>query len=297
MIIDLHIHSTHSDGSLTVSEIVTRARNSGLVAIAITDHDCINGARELLTAVDPPPRLKFLSGVEISAAFPPGFGMKGSLHILGYGFDVENYALNETLSTLQQARENRNPQIIAKLLKLGVSVDMKELSAIAGSSNPGRPHIAQLLVRKNVVASIDDAFKKLLGHGRPAYVDKFRIETRKAIAVIRQAGGIPVLAHPYLIGSDADENRIETLVELLVEMGLGGIEVYYTEHSLKQTAHLAKLAQQKGLLMTGGSDFHGHLNNQVEMGIGKGSLQVPLELYQKLVDALPESGKASPAIV
>ena len=289
MIIDLHIHSTHSDGSLSVSEIVATARNSGLAAIAITDHDCINGARELLTAADQPPLPQFLSGVEISAAFPPGIDMKGSLHILGYGFDVENYALNEALSTLQQARENRNPQIIAKLQSLGIEVDTEELSEIAGGSNPGRPHIAQLLVQKKVVASIDDAFRKLLGYGRPAYVDKYRIETDKAIAVIKQAGGIPVLAHPYLIGNHADENRIEMLVEPLIEMGLGGIEVYYTEHSLKQTAHLAKFAHQKGLVMTGGSDFHGHVNNQVKMGIGKGSLQVPLEIYDKLVNALPKS--------
>lgn len=293
MIVDLHIHSTHSDGSLSVSEIIARARHTGLAAISITDHDCINGAKEVLTSVDLPPRLKFLPGVEISAAAPPGFPLKGSLHILGYGFDVDNDFLNETLSTLQQARENRNPQIISRLQKLGVAIDKSEISAIAGNSSPGRPHIAQALVHKKIVASIEEAFRQLLGNGRPAYVDKYRIEAEKAIEVIRQAGGIPILAHPYLIGDHPDPTRIETLVEILMEMGIGGIEVYYPEHSDQQTTHLATLARQKGLLMTGGSDFHGDINAQVEMGIGTGSLQVPLALYQKLVEAIQESNRDS----
>jgi hypothetical protein len=281
--IDLHIHSTYSDGSLTPSEIIASARQLGLAAIAITDHDCINGSKEVLQSIDLPPSLNFLTGIEISAAFPEGFPRKGSLHILGYGFDINNLDLNQILTILQHARNDRNPRIIRKLNKLGIAIDLKEVSALAGDSVLGRPHIAQTLVSKNVATSIDDAFNRFLGYGQPAYVDKYRIETQKAIQIIRQAGGIAVLAHPGLIETDDDDNNVEPLLKILIDMGLGGMEVYYSEHSGKQTAYFTQLAQRYNLLMTGGTDFHGQINNQIQMGTGKGNLNIPFELYEALI--------------
>jgi predicted metal-dependent phosphoesterase TrpH len=289
--IDLHIHTNYSDGSLSPSEIVAAAQHYGLAAIAITDHDCISGAKEVLESVDLPPSLSFITGIEISASFPPGFTSKGSLHILGYGFDIDDSDLNNTLKILQNARENRNPEIIRKLNQMGVPIELREVSDIAGDSVLGRPHIAQALVQKKVVNSIDDAFTAFLGYGQPAYVDKYRIEAQKAIDIIRQAGGVPVLAHPYLITSGDRGNALETLLNTLIDMGLGGLEVFYSEHTPQQTHYFSQLCQRYQLIMTGGSDFHGQINDHIQMGIGKGNLSVPFRVYERLMKAVARSQK------
>jgi predicted metal-dependent phosphoesterase TrpH len=278
--IDLHIHSTASDGSFTPAEIIDHAQKLNLGAIAITDHDSIDGSREALrTGV--PPSLNFLTGVEISAAHPPFFPGSGSFHILGYDIHLDNRDLNQALNKLQDARKNRNPAILKCLNKLGFRISLEEVNQEVGDGQLGRPHIAYAMVKKGFVASIDEAFDKYLGTNGPAYVDKYRIECEQAITIIRAAGGFPVLAHPALLNIENNQ-KLDVLLQNLLKIGLAGIEVYYPGHSPQQIRQYTELANKYGLLMTGGTDFHGTITPQIKMGSGKGTLFIPYQLYEKL---------------
>lgn len=280
--IDLHIHSRASDGTLSPAEILALALRLNLGAIAITDHDSIAGSREaLLCGI--PDHLGFLSGVEISAEPPPSYPGAGSIHILGYGFRLDDPELNRALEKLQDSRRGRNPEIIARLNKLGIAIRIEEVEREAGDGQPGRPHIAKLLIRKGVVKTMDDAFDRYLGNGKPAYVDKFRIESSQAIELINAAGGIPVLAHPCLLELERAE-QLEDLLQEMMSMGLKGLEVYYPLNSPQQTRQYVDLAARHRLLMTGGTDFHGDIQPEIQMGVGKGDFHVPFGLYEKLIE-------------
>ena len=191
-------------------------------------------------------------------------------------------ALNHALEKLQQARKNRNPAIISRLNELGISISLDEVRELAGDAQLGRPHIAQMMISKGVVSSIDEAFDQFLGADKPAYVDKYRVECSKAINAIRGAGGIPVLAHPGLLEYE-NEDQLNDLLGQLKQMGIEGVEVYYSEHSAEQTRLFAELARRHNLLMTGGTDFHGSIQPEINIGSGKGDLFVPYELYEKLI--------------
>jgi predicted metal-dependent phosphoesterase TrpH len=281
--IDLHIHSTASDGTLSPLEILRLARKLNLGAIAITDHDTVDGAKEAL-ALEIPASLQFLTGVEISAEPPPSFSSPGSFHILGYAIDPDDPVLNQTLRKLQEARKNRNPRIIEILNDLGFNLALSEVQEESGECQLGRPHIAQLMVTKGYVHSIDEAFDRYLGKGRPAYVDKYRIGSARAIEIILDAGGVPVLAHPFLLQAQ-DDTVLEDLVVTLMEMGLMGMEVYYPEHPPDKTADYIKIAKKHRLLMTGGTDFHGAIKPEIQMGFGNGDLFIPYELYERLIQS------------
>jgi len=281
--IDLHIHSTASDGSFTPAEILEHAQKLNLAAIAITDHDAIDGSREALR-IGIPPSFNFLTGVEISAAHPPFFPGSGSFHILGYNINLDNRELNQALSRLQDARRNRNPAILRRLNELGFQITLEEVNQEVGEGQLGRPHIAYAMVKKGFVASIDEAFDKYLGTNGPAYVDKYRIECEQAINIIRAAGGVPVLAHPALLNIENNQ-KLDSLLKNLVKMELKGIEVYYPEHSPRQVRQYTELAGKYGLLMTGGTDFHGTITPEIKMGSGNGSMCIPYLLYEKLVGA------------
>jgi predicted metal-dependent phosphoesterase TrpH len=278
--IDLHIHTTASDGTYTPAEVILRAQKLKLKAIAITDHDTVAGSSEALNS-GIPPALDFLTGVEISAAPPPSYPHSGSFHLLGYSVRLNNTELNQTLEKLQKARKNRNPAIIDRLKKLDIQLTLDEVRQEVGEAQLGRPHIARMMVKKGVVASIDEAFDKFLGVDKPAYVDKYRVRCSKAIDVILGSGGIPVLAHPGLLDYE-NEEQLDDLIGQLKKMGIKGIEVYYSEHNPDQTRLFAELARRHNLLMTGGTDFHGAIHPEIEMGSGKGDLFVPYELYLKL---------------
>ena len=279
--IDLHIHTTASDGTFTPEQVVSHAHQLKLKAIAITDHDTVAGSKEALRS-GVPHSLGFLTGVEISSTPPPSYPGSGSFHLLGYSIRLDDPNLNRTLEKLQQARKNRNPAIINRLNKLGISITLDEVRKEAGEGQLGRPHIAQLMVKKGVVASINEAFDQFLGTGKPAYVDKQRVECFKAIEIILDAGGVPVLAHPGLLDYKT-EDQLDELVGKLKKAGLQGMEVYYSGHTQDQTRLYADLAQRHGLLMTGGSDFHGAIQPEIEMGSGQGDLIVPYELFEKLI--------------
>ena len=279
--VDLHIHSTASDGTLTPPEIINLASGLKLGAISITDHDTLDGSRQAIAA-GIPDSLGFLTGVEISAQRPAIFPGKGSCHILGYRIDLENQALNAALQNLQAARKNRNPKILERLRDLGINLSMEAVKAAAGQEGQiGRPHIAQVMLDKGVVPTYNAAFDDYLATGKPAYVDKDRVDCQQAIDLIRAAGGIPVLAHPVLLGTP--QGRLDDImIESLKEMGLMGIEVLYPEHAPDLQAHYRNLAGRHGLLISGGTDFHGEFKPGIQLGTGKGDLCVPLELFHAL---------------
>ena len=304
--IDLHIHSNASDGSLSPSEIMKEAIDQGLLAIAITDHDTINGVKTAIESGIPHP-LEFITGIEISAHAPVEYADIGTLHILGYGISIYDVMLQKNLKKLKDARRQRNPQIIEKLNQLGFPLTLEEVKEICGPGQMGRPHIAQAMVEKGYVSSFNKAFDLYLGSDKPAYVDKFRLTSQQAIDLIKEAGGLAVLAHPGLIPTiespfeyknvpSKERTSILHLISRLMGMGLAGIEVYHTDHSPEQTAFFEKLATKKGLLMTGGSDFHGALKPEIAMGKGEGALHVDHSLYKTLCMAVDDERLKRPAL-
>ncbi len=282
--IDLHLHSTASDGTFAPSEIINLAQEQNLKAIAITDHDTLEGSKEA-QRLGIPSALQFLTGVEISASPPSAIDCPGSFHILGYALRLDEPELNKTLGVLQRARKNRNPRIVDRLNSLGFVFSINDVKKEAGQGQIGRPHIASYMVKKGFVSSIDEAFQKYLAYGKPAYEDKFRIDCEKALALINGAGGLPVLAHPFLLNIK-NNGDLEKLIIVLKDIGLKGIEVYYPDHPPEKTVFYAEIAEKYDLVMTGGTDFHGSLTPEIQMGTGRGNFFVPYELYEKLILSL-----------
>jgi 3',5'-nucleoside bisphosphate phosphatase len=258
---DLHCHSTASDGSLPPTEVVQLAQRSGVSAMSLTDHDTVAGVPE---AAAEAARLgiDFVSGIEISCEFRA----PGTLHLLGYGVDPQSEDLQALTRQLIEARDNRNPRMIAKLNEVGVAVTMDEWEQEAGGDVVGRPHLAQILVRKGYVSSVKNAFDKYLGQGGLAYFDKERLAPRQAFDLVRQAGGLPVLAHPIQLRTENDA-QLERVVKDLVDLGLAGIEVMHSDHTPELVEKYTKLADRHGLLKTGGSDFHGQNKKDIELGV------------------------------
>ncbi len=278
--IDLHIHSTASDGTFSPSGIIALAEKIKLGAISITDHDAIEGSKEAFS-LDRPGPMEFLTGVEISVEPPPGFLCRGSFHILGYGIRLDDNALNRTLQELRKAREDRNPRILEKLSGLGFNISMPDIEAKVGGGQIGRPHIARRMVEKGFAGDVDEAFGKYLAKGKPAYVDKRRLACGEGIRMISEAGGISVLAHPFLL-KPYDNHDIKELLPVLKSMGLKGLEAHYTEHPPGMADYYARMAKRHGLVITGGSDFHGTIKPAISMGTGKGDLFVPFECYETI---------------
>jgi len=279
--IDLHIHSTASDGTLSPVEILRLAEKLNLGAISITDHDTLKGSRDLVEAAGSS-AVRVLTGIEISTIPPASYAVSGSFHILGYGIRLHDPVLNQTLETLQHARENRNPLIIGRLNAMGLDMTLEEVIQASGEAQIGRPHIAQMMIKKGFVRTFDEAFDVYLGFNKPAYVDKYRLDCQKAIEMIMEAGGTPVLAHPLLLGIP-DHSRMESLVATLKDMGLQGIEVYYPEHSSENTAFYSRLALSHDLAITGGTDFHGAIKPDIQLGSGKGDFFVPYAVFDLLL--------------
>lgn len=271
-IIDLHAHTIHSDGSATPSELIERAKINGASAVAITDHDTVSGLDEGRTAAATL-GIEFINGLELSAEYSPG-----TMHILGYYIDDLHEGLSATLEDLRAAREARNPEIARRLQALGCDVQYAEVAALAGNDVVGRPHFARVLVEKGHAASIQDAFNRFLAKGAAAYVEKKRLSPADAIAVIHQAGGVAVLAHPYQL--KLSEDALEALVNELVEMGLDGIEAIYSRHSPADRERYSKLAERHRLLITGGSDYHGSYKPDINIVKGLGDLAVPYSLLE-----------------
>lgn len=249
--IDLHTHTTASDGSLKPEQLVYLAKEKGLTAIAVTDHDTTAGIEAALQA-GRQKNLEVLPGIEISTRY-----QGKEIHVLGYYIDFENDALQDELIHLREARRRRNEQLIQRLNQLGITITMEEVAARQPNpdGNIGRPHIAQVLVDKKVVNTVQEAFDLYLGEGGRAYVSTPRISPKEAVQLITKYGGIPVLAHPGLYVRD-------DIIPPLMAAGLRGLEVYHPDHSPADVAKYERLAERYGLLATGGSDFHGLRGNK-----------------------------------
>lgn len=273
-LIDLHCHSTASDGSLTPTELVCRARDKGLKAIAIADHDTTGGISEAL-AEGAKSGLEVIPAVEISAEVS-----SGSMHVLGYFIDHASPGLLAALRRLQDSRETRNHRIIERLRSLHLEISYEELQNISGEGQIGRPHIAQLLVEKGFISSLQEAFEVYLKKGRPAYVEKFRFTPLEAIKLIAQAGGMAVLAHPGSLNKSFDE--LDKMVCALKAGGLRGLEVLYPDHSAGQTRSYRTLCAKYQLIATGGTDYHGAYKPGIEIGTGRGNLRIPYALLAEM---------------
>ena len=276
--LDLHLHTTHSDGSCTPTEVVTMAHRAGVTALAITDHDIMTGVTEAITAGQQC-GIEIIPGVEISS-----IAGNSELHVLGYFLDRQDSDLLARLKTLRDERHRRNPQIIERLQTLGIDITYDEVRALAGSDSVGRPHIARALMDKRVVTSAKEAFDRFLAEGKPAYVPRVLPSPAEAIRWIKAARGLAVLAHPTWV--KVAEQSLVDLVRQLKADGLDGVEVYYSTHAARQTREYLGLAQQLGLLVTGGSDFHGITKPDIEVGIGKGTLHIPPSLLPKMKEAV-----------
>lgn len=242
---DLHVHTTASDGRHAPAELVRLVREAGLEAVAVTDHDTVAGVRE---AVEAGRRLgvDVLPGVEISTLYE---GVE--IHVLGYAMDVEDPVFLRRLEDLRNVRDLRNRMIVERLQELGIDIRLEEVYAKRQKGgNVGRPHIAAVLVEKGVVASVEEAFEEFLGSGKKAYVVPPRISPLEALELIQAAGGVCVLAHPGLYKKD-------DLLQQMIAKGLDGIEVYHSDHTTDDEERYRRMAEEHGLIMTAGSDFHG----------------------------------------
>jgi predicted metal-dependent phosphoesterase TrpH len=267
--VDLHIHTTASDGRFTPAEIVQKASAAGLVFIAITDHDSVDGVLPAQEAARHSYQITVIGGVEINTDVPTG-----ELHILGYGFDTGITELKTTLERLRHSRIDRAIKMIAKLRTLGVNIDYQRVRELAGAGSMGRPHIAQALLEKGYINTFKEAFLKYIGRGGPAYVERDKITAVEATQLITRVKGIPVLAHPFTC-----ENP-ESIISDLKPAGLMGIEVFYDSYTPGQIQDLLKLAKIFDLIPTGGSDFHGlDMANEPPLG----TVGVPLEAAEGLL--------------
>ncbi len=276
--IDLHAHTTASDGSLSPAQLVQAADALGLAALAVTDHDTVDGLAEALRAAQSL-SVVVVPGVELSVEDDGG-----RFHLLGYAFNPHDQTLQDALARLRESRAARNALMAQKMVALGLPLTMDDVRAEAGPDSQvvARPHFAQALLKRGLVSSVQDAFDRYLATGKPLYLPKQVLTPRDAIALIHNAGGVAVMAHPglVLLSDDALAARIAALAS---HDGMDGLEAFYSQHTEAQTARFLEIAQQNSLLVTGGSDFHGTPKPHVPLGI----------VYQgrpasaSLLDALP----------
>jgi predicted metal-dependent phosphoesterase TrpH len=277
--IDLHTHSVYSDGTNTPAELVTMADERGLSALALTDHDGVGGIPELLTAAQTA-SVEAVPGIELSAECE-----KGTMHVLGYFIDHTCQTLLEKVEKVRSGRAERNQEILKKLNRLGYRLLWEDIRKQAGKDVVGRPHIAAALVECGHVKSKKAAFDLLLAKGRPGYIDRERYTARECIDLIRQAGGVSVLAHPATIY--LPDEQLRNLVAELKQHGLGGIEAYYAEHRPENIRKFTGWAEELGLICTGGTDFHGANSPDLKLGTGFGQLRVPDEVMDQLKTVIP----------
>jgi predicted metal-dependent phosphoesterase TrpH len=267
--IDLHLHSTASDGRLSPAELVRRAVQAGLSVMALTDHDTVNGIAPALTAAKAYPRLKFIPGVEINTDVP-----RGEAHVLGYFIDYTHPELLATLSSMRESRQERAQKMLAKLKGMGITLEWSRVKEIASTEAIGRPHIAQAMLEKGYITSLKEAFTKYIGRDGPAYVERTKVTPVEAVQLILRANGLPVLAHALTISEP------EPMIVELKANGLVGLEAYYDGYSAAEVSRLVSLAEKYGLITTGGSDYHG-LDDNTETMIGGAG--VPAKSAQQLI--------------
>jgi hypothetical protein len=263
--VDLHIHTTCSDGLLRPEEVVYKAKELELAAIGIADHDAVDGVEKAL-----------LTGSEIGIEVVPAVELScihnsNDIHILGYYIDYKNSELLEFLGSVQKQRLERAHKIVGKLSEQGVNIDVERVLEFSTGASVGRPHIAQALLESGYVATFNEAFWKFIGYHCPAYVPKMEINPKQAIELIKRFSGISVLAHP---GS----YRQDDIIYALIEAGIAGLEVWHPEHSESASEHYLEIAQKNGLVVTGGSDCHGGRKGKIFMG----EIRIPYHYLSEL---------------
>ncbi|MCF8040092.1 MAG: PHP domain-containing protein [Desulfohalobiaceae bacterium] len=268
--IDLHTHSSASDGSLSPDELVKKGVEVGLKALALTDHDTTKGLPEAMAA-GRRYGLEVIPGCELSVVYPSGF-----MHILGLWLPETPSLLLEKMGYLQRRRHVRNQRIIDALQEHSIDIDYKEVKDLAGPASVGRVHVARILVRKGVVSDIQEAFDLYLGVKGLAYFSKDKLGPEEAIRILKQEGATVILAHPYSLELPLDRLRPE--IQRFKDLGLDGLEALSSEHSPGQTRMFLDLCRELDLLVSGGSDFHGEGRPWVRLGEGKGNLDLPSDL-------------------
>jgi len=267
--VDLHLHSTASDGRFSPAELVHKALERGLTVIALADHDSVDGISPALEAARAFPQIRVIPAVEINTDVP-----QGEAHILGYFIDYSNHELKTTLEKMRRSRWERAQGMIAKLRGLGININWQRVKEIVGSSTIGRPHIALAMLEKGYITSIREAFSQYIGRDGPAYVERKKITPLKATELVLRTNGLPVLAHPLTVGDP------EVMIIELKAAGLIGVEAYYDGYSSDEKRWLENLATRYNLITTGGSDYHG-LDDSSETMIG--GVEVPLEAVEQLM--------------
>ncbi len=275
--IDLHLHTHFSDGSCSPKEVLTLAHEADLTTVSITDHDSVAGIPEALETASQY-GIEVIPGIELSSQYD-----KDEIHLLGYFLNWKDSRLHERLSHLQSTRRGRNSAIIDNLNHLGISLSYEELQADAQTDSIGRPHIASLLIKKGYVSTVQEAFTSYLSHGASAFADRDLPDVSQAITWIREAGGIPVLAHHNWVRGETGKHQ--NIFEMLKEVGLAGIEVFYSTHTRRDTSRYLETARRLGLLMTGGSDFHGAMKPDIRVRRRLGNLKIPERLLEPLRNA------------
>lgn len=272
--IDMHVHSTFSDGTCTPEELVTIAQEKGLKAFVLTDHDTVTGVEQTIQAAKGS-GVVVLPGIEVSAVY-----QGRDIHILGYDVDIHNPAFLERLAYYQKEREERNDRMILRLAEHGFSISKEKIEARFPGAVMTRAHFARYLLDEGQIGTVKEAFEKYIGVGCPCYLPKKEITPEEAMSCILMAGGHPVLAHPMLYHMEKKE--IEVLVRYLISLGLEGIEAIYSNNSQDDERFLRQLAKKFNLYITGGSDFHGSNKPAIQMGTGKNNIRVPEELLKNI---------------
>jgi len=265
MFADLHLHSNFSDGTYTPEELAPRGKRLGLVAMALTDHDTVEGCARMAAACQAA-GIEFITGTELTAEHDGN-----EIHFLGYFIDTSNRRLLEEIAKFQAVRQNRIREMVARLNRLKVPLEAEQVFALANCRSPGRPHVARALVNGGHCRNLDEAFERFLKKNRPAWVPKFKMSAADAIDLIHHAGGLAVLAHPGL-------NRTDDVIPGLVEAGLDGLECFHAKHSTAMMEQYLGVAEEHGLLVTGGSDCHGASKGKPLIG----TVKLPYEYVREL---------------
>jgi hypothetical protein len=273
-LVDLHVHSSASDGSISPAAVVRHAAEVGLKAIALTDHDTVAGVAEAIAA-GAECGVEVIAGVEISAEFEPG-----ACHILGYFIDCNDAALGEVLAEACDSRKFRNEKILERLNGLGLAMTMDEVAGRVKDGVVTRGHFAAVMVAKGYVKSWDDAFDRYLGRNRPAFVPRPHVTPETAIEVVRRAGGLAVLAHPRQIGFSPRET--DAYIEKLAAAGLDGVETASPDHTVNLGRRYRAAVERLGLVETGGTDWHGRDDGGIHLGLGRGSMAIHYALVEKM---------------
>lgn len=277
-LVDLHVHTTASDGVYTPRETVRRAAEAGLRALAVTDHDTVAGVADAVAAGQEC-GVEVVPGVEISAEFE-----RGACHILGYFIDVSDEPLRATLAEARESRNRRNREILDKLRDLGFELSLNDVRARAGGGSVTRAHFAAAMLEKRYVRSWDEAFDRYLGRGKPANVYRKRMAPERAIDVIHGAGGLAVLAHPRQLNRPQAE--VARIIERLAAEGLDGLETQSPDHSASCARQYRALSERLGLLEAGGTDWHGRADSDIRLGVGTGAIRVPYAVVEAMKDRL-----------